>query len=111
MRPEAPAVKSPLGRPRRPGSRPRPARKPSRRRVVLEGLEPRTLLATLPAATILNRVDVSNSTGDESTPSIAINPANPQNLASVWVRNDPSRTGGNTVVVEAAVSTDGGATW
>ena len=68
-------------------------------------------MATLPAATILGRVDVSNGTGDENTPSVAINPANPQILASAWVRNDPGRGGGNTVLVEAAFSTNGGASW
>jgi hypothetical protein len=111
MRPEAPEVQSSMGRLRRPGSRPRPARKASRRRVALEGLEPRTLLAILPAASILGRVDVSNSGGDESTPSVAINPSNPQNLASVWVRNDPNRSGNNKVTVEGAVSANGGVTW
>jgi hypothetical protein len=111
MSPETPVVQSLRGHLRRSGSRLPAARKRSRRRVALEGLEPRTLLATLPAATILNRVDVSNGTGDESTPSIAINPANPQILAAAWVRNDPSRGGGNTVLVEAAFSTNGGASW
>ena len=55
MRPEAPAVESPTVRPRRPGSRPRPDRKDRRRRVALEGLEPRTLMAVLPPPTILGR--------------------------------------------------------
>jgi hypothetical protein len=68
-------------------------------------------MATLPAATILGRVDVSNGAGDESSPAVAINPSNPQNLASVWVRNDPGRPGNNKVIVEGAVSTNGGASW
>src|SRR4051794_16516218 len=91
----------PMRSPRRESSR-----KSKLRRIALESLEVRALLSTLPAATILNRVDVSNGTGDESAPSVAINPSNPQILASAWVRNDPTRTGGNTVLVEASFSTN-----
>ena len=42
---------------------------------------------------------------------MAINPLNPQNLASVWVRNDPSRNGNNKVIVEGAISNNGGTSW
>src|SRR4051794_40126179 len=112
MRTVASEVESHRNRlPVRLGSRAVALRKSRLRRLALESLEVRALLSTLPAATILNRVDVSNSTGDESTPSVAINPSNPQNLASVWVRNDPSRTGENKVLVEGAISNNSGASW
>ncbi len=77
----------------------------------LEYLEPRTLLATIPAATVLSRNDLSNARGDESSPSIAVDPANPQKLVAVWVRNDPSLGGDTKVLVQGAYSTNGGANW
>ena len=125
MNPEAIEVRSRTVRPR-PGSRRgllrRSEQKARRRRFALEGLEPRTLMATLPAARFLSLanlvsdisapVQVSSSGGDESSPSVAINAANPQILASSWVRNDQTRTTGQgRVLVEAAVSFNGGANW
>jgi subtilisin-like proprotein convertase family protein len=110
MRPEAPAVESPTVRPRRPGS-PRPDRKARRRRVALEGLEPRTLLAVLPTPTVAAPVAVSASRGNENTPAIAVDPTNPQKLVATWTRNDPQLAGDTRVIAEAAYSTNGGASW
>jgi subtilisin-like proprotein convertase family protein len=119
MRPEAPAVESPTVRPRRPGSRPRPDRNARRRRIALEGLEPRTLMAVLPAPTVLNRSIASVGTGEnvsnESAPTIAVDPTNPNNLVAVYTRNDPNSprniNNQSTVFVQGAVSTNGGLSW
>jgi subtilisin-like proprotein convertase family protein len=116
MRPEAPAVESPTVRPRRPGSHPRPDRKDRRRRVALEGLEPRTLMAVLPPATVTGQIDISASptNGHETAPSIAIDPVSPQKLVAVWTHDTPNANinGGQTsVFVEGAYSTNAGQTW
>src|SRR3954451_2174658 len=89
------------------------ARNSMLRRIALEALEPRTLMAVLPTPTVLpnSQVDISNSRGDESSPTIAIDQLNPNKLAAVWVRNDPLLAPGRTVFVEMAVSTDAGQTW
>src|SRR5260370_40411980 len=77
----------------------------------MESLEPRTLMATLPPGAVSPTVDISNTRGDESTPSIAIDQNNPLKLAAVWTRNDPLLAPAQTEVVEAAVSVDGGKGW
>jgi subtilisin-like proprotein convertase family protein len=83
------------------------------RRVTLEALEPRTLLdATLPTPAVLSSpINITGDEGNDSTPSIAIDPVNPNKLAAAWVRNDPKLAPGITIFVETAVSSDGGATW
>lgn len=90
------------------------ARKSMLKRIALEALEPRTLMAVLPAPTVLPNglVNISGSRGNESTPSISISKNNPQKMAAVWVRNDPQQpTGSATIFVEMSVSNDGGQTW
>ena len=89
------------------------------RRIALEALEPRTLLATsaLPTPTVpTNPVDISNPNlandgSNESSPSIAIDPNNPLDMVSVWTQLNPNLGAANPVRVQAAVSTDGGQTW
>jgi hypothetical protein len=67
-------------------------RKTRLRRAFLESefLEPRTLLATIPAATPTGGVqsltglfDVTTS-GNANSPTVTIDPANPQTLVAVW---------------------------
>ena len=116
MRPEAPAVESPTVRPRRPGSRPRPDRKDRRRRVALEGLEPRALMAVLPPATVTGQISISASptNGHETAPSIAVDPTSPQKLVAVWTRDTPNaaiNSNQTAVFVEGAYSTNAGLSW
>src|SRR4051794_6785126 len=116
----SPTVKSRQDRPR--GLRPRPAsttRKSQLRRVALEGLEARTLMAVLPPAihdpNVPNPVIVSPTGGNQSTAAVAVNPANPQRVATAWVRTAPNVNGPTgpppLIEVEAAVSPNGGASW
>src|SRR3954451_6308757 len=95
------------------GSRRELARNSMLRRIALEALEPRTLMAVLPTPTVLpnSQVDVSTSRGNESSPAIAIDQLNPNKLAAVWVRNDPALAPGRTVFVEMAYSNNAGQTW
>lgn len=110
------------------GMRRRSARKSALRRLTLETLESRTLLATLPGSllaplpqsTLPSPVLVPDSTqynvsravrGDESSPSIAVSKNNPLKLVAVWTRNDPALPAPTRVIVEGAVSSDGGQSW
>ena len=71
------------------------------RRVELEGLEARTLLATIPAAAATAGPQNISSlfgnagglTTNESSPVVAVDPQNPQKLAAFWVDNDPALLG------------------
>ncbi len=87
------------------------SRKASLQRLALESLEPRTLLATLPAPTVSLLSNISGSVGNESTPSIVINKHDPSKMVAVWTRSDPTLSGVTKVVAEGAYSTDGGTTW
>src|SRR4051812_4558712 len=98
----------------RPGARSAALRKSRLRGMVLEALESRTLLATLPAATVNGQVQVSASQGNESAPTVAIDPNIPLDMVSVWTRNDPAHTinnGQTAVFIEGAFSSDAGLTW
>ncbi len=96
------------------------AAKPHLRRLSLEGLEGRTLLSTstLPSAITQGQFVVGDSqsgVGNSSSPSVAIDPLNPNKLVAAWVVNDPGHpidgNGQVTVYVEAGYSVDGGQTW
>src|SRR5687767_11048071 len=79
----------------------------------LEGLEPRQLLAVLPAPNISGHTDISGG-GDnvnQSSPSIAYNPSNPQKLVTVYTSDQPSASGFQKVFVEGRYSINAGATW
>ena len=74
-------------------------RKGRPRLVELEGLESRTLLATIPAATpTAGPLNLSNLTGNvggntaaaESSTQVAVDPNDPSKLVAVWVDNDPT---------------------
>ena len=49
--------------------------------------------------------------GSETSPTIAIDPQNPNKMAAVWVPRRPASRRGLTVFVEMAASSDGGQTW
>ncbi len=104
--------------------RPRKARKSQNYRIDLEGLESRTLLATLPAATptTVAPTEISSLMGNaggvnasESSSVVAVDPLDPSKVVAAWIDNDPTLYADtdHTIesVLEAAYSTDGGAQW
>ena len=95
----------------------------------MEGLESRTLLATIPAAaapivdgapvgptnlsTLANNIGGVNAS--ESSSVVAVDPVDPSKLVAVWIDNDPTlftdTDGTIESVLEAAYSTNAGANW
>ena len=105
---------------RRLDSRLTKARKSRQYRFDLEGLELRTLLATIPAPapTTSPLVNLSqpmdNGPGaQEDSPLVEVDPLNPQKIVSVWVNNDTADipAPGPQVFVEGEYSVNGGQTW
>ena len=96
-------------------------RKTRLRRVFLESefLEPRTLMATIPAATAtgspVNLTSLSDVTtgGNTNNPMVVINPYNSQQVVAVWGRDLSQVTPVpfTTAVVEGAWSSNGGTSW
>jgi subtilisin-like proprotein convertase family protein len=83
------------------------------RPIGVEGLESRTLLATIPAAVATGpAINLSNlnNVGFEygDSPVVAVNPYSPKELVAVWVVDVPALA---VSFVEGGFSTDGGATW
>ena len=102
----------------------RRARKPQNCLIGLEGLESRTLLATIPAATptTATPTNISSLMGNaggvnasQNSSVVAVDPLDPSKLVAVWIDNDPTMFADTdneiASVVEAAYSTDGGAQW
>jgi subtilisin-like proprotein convertase family protein len=90
------------------------------RQHALEQLEPRTLLATIPAAITAAQPNLSGGvnreSSNESSPSIAVSQANPLLLSAVWTRHDPGNLGFTPTVaiqttVQGAFSNNGGQSW
>src|SRR5439155_23468835 len=79
----------------------------------LEGLEPRTLLSTLPLPNIGIRTDISGGGNNinQSSPSISYDPKNPPKLVSVYTTNNPNAGGNQKVFIGGAYSVNGGASW
>ncbi len=79
--------------------------------LLLEFLENRQLLSTLPAPTVgLQQIISSGGTTiDESTPSISVDYNNPKKLFAVWQEHDTSTN--PPMFIETAYSNDGGNTW
>jgi subtilisin-like proprotein convertase family protein len=97
----------------RPAARREASRTAKRRRLALEGLEPRTLLATspLPSPIVVpnSQRDLSaNGNINESTPSIAVDKLNPNKVVAVWTVND---TQAPQVFVTGSYSNNGGVSW
>jgi subtilisin-like proprotein convertase family protein len=92
-------------------------RRGNRAGLAVEGLEERTLLSGLPPALVTQQVVLSiNNTdpagpvasgGLHNTPSIAVDPANPQNQVAVYTTN----VGGGQSIIQGSYSTDGGRDW
>ncbi len=79
----------------RPGLKQRQARRSRNYRFDVEGLEARTLLATIPAPVVTGTplVNLSQPMGNgpnaqEDSPIVAVDPLDPQKVVSVWVNND-----------------------
>ena len=101
-----------------PKSRLKELRKGRTRWVELEGLEARTLLSTLPAATTTAApVDLTGlgsvaTQGNADSPTVEIDPADPTKMISTWVVNNPSiPPNGPYVNVDGAYSIDSGKDW
>ncbi len=111
----------------RQGMLPRKARTLRQRRIDVEGLESRTLLATIPAPAItqINGTPVGptdltglgnvTTDGDASSPTVAVDPYDSQKVFAAWVLDGsqivPAITIPPTAVAEGAFSNDGGTSW
>ena len=98
------------------------ARKSRNYRIDLEGLESRTLLATIPAASVvagtspisLSALGGNGSGANENSPLVAVDPLDPQKIVSVWIDNDTPNitfTPFTQVLIEGDYSIDGGKDW
>ena len=105
----------------RPDARLKKTRKTRLRRAILESdfLEPRTLLATIPAAVAtappiaLTGFQTTTDNGNANSPTVVIDPYDSQKLFAVWghdlsTLNPVPHT---TAVIEGAYSDDGGKNW
>lgn len=92
------------------------------RRLALDALEPRTLLATLPPVSYVGANAqntplppaslISAGLNDNSgAPQVAIDRYDPSKLVAVWVNNNPTDRQRIPVIVQAAYSSDGGKSW
>ncbi len=111
----------------RQGMLPRKARKLRQHRIDVEGLESRTLLATIPAPAVtqvngspVGPVDLTGlgnvtTDGDASAPTVAVDPYDSQKVFAAWVLDGsqlvPPLAFPPTAVAEGAFSNDGGTTW
>ena len=108
----------------RPDSRLKKGRKSRDNRIGLEGLESRTLLATIPAAapTIVDNSPASPisltslqtvSGGNANSPTVAVDPYDSQKVFAVWGVDllSVSPVPHTTAIIEGAFSNDGGTSW
>ena len=98
------------------------ARKSRNYRIDLEGLESRTLLATIPAASVvtgtspisLSALAGNGANANQNSPLVAVDPLDPQKIVSVWIDNDTpdiTFTPFTQVLLEGDYSIDGGKDW
>ncbi len=107
----------------RSGTRTAVIRRSRLRGLVVESLETRTLLAVIPQVSASAPIDISNSgglvtnarNGNQTAPSVAIDPTNPQDMVAVWVTDSvqfPAPNNGQTTIfVQGAFSTNAGKSW
>src|ERR1043166_3545320 len=97
------------------GSVSRPRRLPIRNRSrfvpEVEGLEDRTLLATLPTALVSNPQAIATGTAGGFSPALAQDPVNPLKLIEVHSTGTLPGINPQGTVLSANYSTDGGQTW
>jgi len=98
---------------RRASRKSKKSRLAGRKRLNVETLEDRTLMSVVPVANVTGHFNnLSSTPGDHSSPAVAVDPLNPLHLAAIYTRNDPANLPTKTpVIVEAAVSWDGGQLW
>src|SRR5580693_8568645 len=74
----------------REGSRRAEAKRSQLRRLMLEGLEERTLMATAPLPIVTGQASITTnqatSTGNDSTPFVAVDPVNPLKMVMVYTQ-------------------------
>lgn len=103
-------------------TRSRLVRKERLRRLALDTLEPRTLLAVLPPVTYASgnaqktplppiTLVSAGPNDNNSAPQVAIDRYDPRKLVAVWVNNNPVDRQLTPIIVQAAYSTDGGRNW
>jgi subtilisin-like proprotein convertase family protein len=100
-------------------ARPSPAYRPRLRRLALDRLEDRTLMSTLPSAITVGQTIVGLSDsgqGNSSSPSVAVDPLDPNKLIAAWTTFDPGNkldgtNGQVTTYIQGGYSVDGGKTW
>ena len=84
------------------------------RRLALEGLEARTLMATTPIPVVTNQVQASagiaSGSINDSNPSIAVDPLDPNKLIAAFTDRDTS-SGTTLFFAKVTFSNDGGKTW
>jgi subtilisin-like proprotein convertase family protein len=83
--------------------------RPRFRSIEVEGLESRTLLAIIPAATGTNApMDLSGiGTGNANSPAVTIDPYDPTKVIAVWTVD----TSATAATVDGAYSSNGGTSW
>jgi subtilisin-like proprotein convertase family protein len=83
------------------------------RRMALESLESRILMAVLPPPTLSAPVDITNRVGAEYDPQVAVDPTNPLRAVVIYngVIAPPTVQPGPVSYVAAAATTDGGKNW
>jgi large repetitive protein len=78
----------------REGSRRAEAKRSQLRRLTLEGLEERTLMATAPLPIVTGQASITTNqqtnTSNDSTPFVAVDPVNPLKMVMVYTQHDPS---------------------
>jgi subtilisin-like proprotein convertase family protein len=102
--------------PSRRDGRPRPgtSARARARRLALEALERRELLAAMPVPVLIDSQNLSGSNlagQHESAPVVAVSPINPNVIVSVWTATDPNLPAPTRTLVRGRISTDGGANW
>jgi len=113
MRREPTEVKDRVGRGRwRPAVRGVAATRSRLRRLTLESLEARALMATAPLPIVANQTSVSfgSEKRDDSSPWVAIDPINPLKMVAVFTTRDTS-SGQTIIFSQAQATTDGGKHW
>jgi subtilisin-like proprotein convertase family protein len=101
----------------REGSRRAAAKRSQIRRLTLEDLEARTLMATAPLPIVTGQASLSSNqasnTSNDSSPSVAVDPVNPLKMVMVYTHHDPKNAQifATPFVAEAEFTVDGGKTW
>src|SRR5262249_21123703 len=78
--------------------------------IIVEILEDRTLLSVLPKPIVSPAVDVSFTQGQESSPTITVDPLNPHRAVAATPAHEKTATG-EPIFVQGNYTIDGGTTW